>query len=213
MASVHDALFVLSPLDRIEADAAKLIEIMNAASRKWLDGNTCRIEPKIIRYPEHFIDDKGARMAAIVEQCLADLEGVEPSPPKLKVRKPKARILGDGQTLLPYTRAVIENAEKRISQSDEPERDLFLGAQTAVKFANGYCIPDLEAVLKGLGEIAFEAGVEPKRIEAAIRSARKTEEIAGVPTRIDKLSGALHAVDKISDALDSNITKGLWYDD
>jgi hypothetical protein len=213
MASVHDALFVLSPLDRIEEDAAKLVEIMNAASRKWLDGNTCRIEPKIIRYPEHFIDDKGARMAAIVEQCLADLEGVEPSPPKPKVRKPKARILGDGHALHPYTRAVIENAEKRISQSGDPERDLFLGARTAVKFANGYCILDLEAVLKGLGEIAFEAGVEPKRIEAAIRSAKKTEEIAGVPTRIDRLSGALHAVDKIADSIDSNITKGLWYDD
>jgi hypothetical protein len=213
MATVHDAFFILSPLDRIDADVAKLAEIMNAASRKWLNGNVCRIDTKIFRHPEHFTDSKGAGMAAIVDQALIGLEGVEPEPPKPKVRKPKAKMLGDGQTLHPYTRAVIKNAERRIDESDDPARDLFLGAKTVVKFANGHCIPDLDAALAGLGEIAFEAGVEPKRIEAAIRSARKTEEIAGIPTRVDKLSSALRDMDKISNVVETSIMKGLWHDD
>jgi DNA polymerase I len=60
---VHDALLLVSSVDRIEEDTQKLRDIMAKASNITLGGViTCRTDAKIVRYPDRYMDDDGAEM-------------------------------------------------------------------------------------------------------------------------------------------------------
>jgi hypothetical protein len=61
-APVHDAFLIHSPLDRLDADIAKARELMSDASEVVLDGFRLRTDVKIVRYPERYLDKRGAEM-------------------------------------------------------------------------------------------------------------------------------------------------------
>ena len=55
---IHDAIVIEAPLDRLEADASKLAECMRLASRQVLDRFEIRVDTKLIRYPQRYVDDR-----------------------------------------------------------------------------------------------------------------------------------------------------------
>jgi DNA polymerase I len=59
-APVHDAFLICAPLDRIEADVARMREAMAEASRIILDGFELRTDAAIVRYPDRYMDERGA---------------------------------------------------------------------------------------------------------------------------------------------------------
>jgi DNA polymerase-1 len=117
--TVHDAFVLIAPVVEIEAAVDQMREIMNAASHKII-GLACDVHADIFAHPKRFFEKKGAKIQAVVEACLAELEGVEPPPPKPK-RPKRAMKLGDGETLHPYVAKVISNAEARIKTDEDPQ--------------------------------------------------------------------------------------------
>jgi len=86
-ATVHDALLVCAPLDRLDADIATTRAAMAEASRIVLDGFELRTDcpefdkhgkrvpfPQIIRYPNRYTDKRGATMWTTVTRLLASPE-------------------------------------------------------------------------------------------------------------------------------------------
>jgi hypothetical protein len=81
---VHDAFLICAPLDRLEADIAKMKQAMVEASRAVLGGFEIRADcpgefdadgkpnefPHVIRYPRRFMDERGAVMWARVCELL-----------------------------------------------------------------------------------------------------------------------------------------------
>jgi DNA polymerase I-like protein with 3'-5' exonuclease and polymerase domains len=71
-APVHDAILLEAPLERLEADVARLRECMAQASRDVLDGFEIGTDAKLIRWPERYVDPRGAvmwkRIASILER-------------------------------------------------------------------------------------------------------------------------------------------------
>ena len=68
-APVHDAVLIAAPLERLDADIGAMQEAMAKASRHVLDGFELRSDAKIIRYPDHYMDERrrhhaGPRMGA-----------------------------------------------------------------------------------------------------------------------------------------------------
>jgi DNA polymerase-1 len=61
-APVHDAILICAPLDRLEADVASTRAAMAEASCIVLGGFEIRSDIKLVRYPEHFMDPRGAMM-------------------------------------------------------------------------------------------------------------------------------------------------------
>jgi DNA polymerase-1 len=60
---VHDALLLVSSIDKIEEDTQRLSDIMAQASNIVLGGViTCRTDAKIVRYPDRYVDDDGVEM-------------------------------------------------------------------------------------------------------------------------------------------------------
>jgi hypothetical protein len=59
---VHDAVLLLSPLDRVEDDVRRLLFLMEQASALILGGLNLRAEPHDFPYPQRYQDDKGASM-------------------------------------------------------------------------------------------------------------------------------------------------------
>ena len=77
LAPVHDAVLIEAPIERIEADVARMREIMRRASRivfnATADGtHELRTDATIIRYPEHYSDKRGAAMWDRVLELLAE---------------------------------------------------------------------------------------------------------------------------------------------
>ena len=72
-APVHDAVLVCAPLDRIETDVARTREAMAEASRIVLRGFELRTEAKIVRFPDRYVDPRGARMWAEVTRLLDEI--------------------------------------------------------------------------------------------------------------------------------------------
>ena len=77
LAPVHDAVLIEAPLDRIEADVARMQEIMRRASRIVLNADPTgthelRTDAKIIAYPGRYRDPRGgaiwARVLELLEQ-------------------------------------------------------------------------------------------------------------------------------------------------
>jgi hypothetical protein len=73
-APVHDAVLIMASLDRIDADVARMQEIMAEASRIVLDGFALRSDAKIVRYPDRYMDKRGKVMWDTVMTILTDLE-------------------------------------------------------------------------------------------------------------------------------------------
>jgi hypothetical protein len=106
---------------------------------------------------------------------------------------------------------IINNAEARIKTDEDPARALFIGANEVVRRANGHCIPDLDAVLGRMRHAAIGEGVAPAEAEKIIRSARRNEDVAGVPTKAGKEAEALLSQTKISEKNTLSVKKGLIY--
>ncbi len=78
-APVHDAVLVEAPLDDLEFAVERTQRAMTEASEIVLGGFSLRSEAKIIRYPERFQDERGARMWSTVWDCIATLAGAMPT--------------------------------------------------------------------------------------------------------------------------------------
>ena len=61
-APVHDAVLICAPLDRLDADVARMQDAMREASRVVLDGFELGTDAEIIRYPDRYADPRGAVM-------------------------------------------------------------------------------------------------------------------------------------------------------
>jgi DNA polymerase I len=59
-APVHDAFLICAPLDRLEQDIAAMRAAMVAASRTMLKGFELQTDVKRVRYPDRYMDGRGA---------------------------------------------------------------------------------------------------------------------------------------------------------
>jgi DNA polymerase I len=61
-APVHDAVLICAPLDRLDADVARMQDAMREASCIVLDGFELGTDAKLIRYPDRYMDERGTVM-------------------------------------------------------------------------------------------------------------------------------------------------------
>ena len=61
-APVHDAVLICAPMDRLDAEVARMQDAMREASRIVLDGFELGTDVKIVRYPDRYMDERGAVM-------------------------------------------------------------------------------------------------------------------------------------------------------
>ena len=61
-APVHDAVLICAPLDRLDAEVARMRACMAEASRAVLTGFELRTDATIIRHPDRYMDPRGAVM-------------------------------------------------------------------------------------------------------------------------------------------------------
>jgi hypothetical protein len=80
-----------------------------------------------------------------------------------------------------------------------------------VKRANGHCLPDLDATLARMQKTAEAEGVESHEAEKIIRTARRNEEIVGIPTELGVKVGVLRKRGSVSGRMAAAIKKGLIY--
>jgi DNA polymerase-1 len=66
VAPVHDAVLIAAPLERLEQDVVMMQELMRKAGAHVLKGFDLRTEAKIVRYPDRYMDERGAPMWAKV---------------------------------------------------------------------------------------------------------------------------------------------------
>jgi DNA polymerase-1 len=71
-APVHDAILICVPLDRLDAEVARMREAMAEASRAVLDGFEIRTDAKLVKYPDCFMDERGRVMWAKVDRLVAE---------------------------------------------------------------------------------------------------------------------------------------------
>jgi DNA polymerase I len=74
LAPVHDAVLLESTADRIERDAAFLQDLMRRASRVVLGGHELRTDADIVRWPDHYTDDRGDEIWILITGLLDKLE-------------------------------------------------------------------------------------------------------------------------------------------
>jgi DNA polymerase I-like protein with 3'-5' exonuclease and polymerase domains len=71
-APVHDAVLTCAPLDRLETDVARMRAAMAEASRIVLSGFELGTDAYIVRYPDRYMDERGAvmwdRVMGLVDQ-------------------------------------------------------------------------------------------------------------------------------------------------
>jgi hypothetical protein len=61
-APVHDAILICAPLDQLEDDVAATRACMAEASHAVLDGEELRTDVNVVRYPDRYMDPRGAVM-------------------------------------------------------------------------------------------------------------------------------------------------------
>jgi DNA polymerase-1 len=71
-APVHDAVMICAPLERLGADVATMRVAMAEASRVVLGGFELTTDATLIRYPDRYMDPRGAVMWDRVMKLLAD---------------------------------------------------------------------------------------------------------------------------------------------
>ena len=81
-APVHDAVLIMAPLERLDADVAGMRAAMAEASRIVLGGFELGTEVTITRYPDRYADPRGVAFWDQVMGLLEKLEG-KPQPPDL----------------------------------------------------------------------------------------------------------------------------------
>jgi DNA polymerase I-like protein with 3'-5' exonuclease and polymerase domains len=75
-APVHDALLIEAPLDEIRERVAELRACMREASRVVLGGALeLGSDAKVVRWPERYMDERGAVMRATVTRLIKPAEG------------------------------------------------------------------------------------------------------------------------------------------
>jgi hypothetical protein len=72
VAPVHDAVLIYAPLDRLDADIATMRECMAQASKLILSGFEVRTDVKVVRYPDRYMDPRGAVMWARVMKLIGE---------------------------------------------------------------------------------------------------------------------------------------------
>jgi hypothetical protein len=83
-APVHDAILVEAPLELLDAHVAQAQELMAEASRAVLGGFTVRTDTKIVRYPDRYMDPRGAKMWAEVMSLIDAVEQTSLSVPVME---------------------------------------------------------------------------------------------------------------------------------
>jgi hypothetical protein len=76
-APVHDAVLVTAPLDRLEADVARMRGAMREASRIVLAGFELGVDASIVRHPDRYEDPRGRVMWAKVMRLLVEAEDAQ----------------------------------------------------------------------------------------------------------------------------------------
>jgi DNA polymerase I len=75
-APVHDAVLICAPLDRLDADVARMQDAMCEASRVVLGGFGLGTDATVVRYPDRYMDERGAvmwrRVMALLDQAEAN---------------------------------------------------------------------------------------------------------------------------------------------
>ena len=77
-APVHDAVLICAPLDRLDADVARMQDAMREASRVVLDGFELGTDAEIIRYPDRYADPRGAVMWERVMKLIHEQRQLKP---------------------------------------------------------------------------------------------------------------------------------------
>lgn len=75
---VHDAFLISAPIDRIDDDVAAMREIMSKAGRAVTGGLDVRTDVKIARWPDRYMDNRGAAMWGAVMTLLERLDAEAP---------------------------------------------------------------------------------------------------------------------------------------
>jgi hypothetical protein len=73
-APVHDAVLIVAPLDRLDADVAAMEDAMREASCIVLGGFELGTDAVIVRYPERYMDERGKDMWEKVMRLLDEAE-------------------------------------------------------------------------------------------------------------------------------------------
>ena len=68
---IHDAVLICAPLDRLDADVARMRAIMAEASRIVLGGFELHTDVNVVRFPERYMDPRGAVMWERVMELIA----------------------------------------------------------------------------------------------------------------------------------------------
>jgi len=72
-APVHDAVLICAPLDRLDADIAKMRAAMTETSRVVLKGFELATDAVVVRYPDRYADKRGTKMWAAVTSLIEQI--------------------------------------------------------------------------------------------------------------------------------------------
>ncbi len=72
VAPVHDAFMICAPLDRLDHDIGRMKQTMTEASSIVLGGPTIRTDVVVTKYPDRFMDERGAVMWNRVMELVAE---------------------------------------------------------------------------------------------------------------------------------------------
>ena len=73
-APMHDAVLITAPESEIEDAADAMAKHMRESSRIVLDGFELRTDLNIVRYPQHYSCEKGAKFWVTVSKLLEELQ-------------------------------------------------------------------------------------------------------------------------------------------
>jgi hypothetical protein len=73
-ATAHDAIMVLTPLDRMKADVARAQEIMERVSLSFTNGMLVRTTAKELLPGHRLLEKRGERMWSLMTKLLAEVE-------------------------------------------------------------------------------------------------------------------------------------------
>ena len=84
-APVHDAVLICAPLDRLDADVARMQDTMREASRIVLNGLELGTDATVVRHPDRYMDERGTimwkRVMALLDRAESSSDGfVAPTP-------------------------------------------------------------------------------------------------------------------------------------
>ena len=78
-APVHDAVLIEAPLEFLSEIIRQTQQIMSDASAVVLDGFRLRSDADVVRYPDRYMDERGATMWDTVQDIIEELETCAPS--------------------------------------------------------------------------------------------------------------------------------------